>query len=130
MFRRWAHKEASTIIPSWCQGKLGTLWSYPHLKKQLLPFVIYGIGMQNGEHFKRIRYTWKSIIRKGPEWGPQSCGASSSYKAWLKSRLEQISLTFGDPRLNVDEKPNLRPMKPYRSSKRKCEAALEAQIVA
>ncbi|RDX71673.1 hypothetical protein CR513_48947, partial [Mucuna pruriens] len=46
------------------------------------------------------------IIKCG---GPRSCEASSSYKASLRSRLEWVSLTCGDPRLDVHEEPDLGP---------------------
>ncbi|RDX93010.1 hypothetical protein CR513_24791, partial [Mucuna pruriens] len=59
-----------------------------------------------------------SIVQKGPEWGLQSCAVLSHYKAWLKHRLEWISLTFNDPRLDTAEELVLRPTEPRRLSKR------------
>ncbi|RDX79149.1 hypothetical protein CR513_40462, partial [Mucuna pruriens] len=100
----------------------------PLIERAITPFIIHGIGMQNGEYIKRIRHAWKSIIRKGPEWGLWSCAASSSYKAWLKHRLEQISLTFNDPRFDTAKEPNLRSIEPQRPSKRNREDDSESQM--
>ncbi|RDX70353.1 hypothetical protein CR513_50411, partial [Mucuna pruriens] len=57
--------------------------------------------------------------RKGPEWGPQSYGASSSYKAWLRHRHEWARLTFGDPWLNGEL--DLGVAESHKSLKRKIE---------
>ncbi|RDX73770.1 hypothetical protein CR513_46577, partial [Mucuna pruriens] len=65
----------------------------PPSNEAIIPFVIHDLRVQNGECLKKIRQAWRSVVRKGPEWGPWSCGASSSYKAWLKNRLEQWKLT-------------------------------------
>ncbi|RDX85055.1 hypothetical protein CR513_33810, partial [Mucuna pruriens] len=43
------------------------------------PFIFHGLRIQEGEYLKKIHLAWKKIVRKGPEWGLQSCGASSSY---------------------------------------------------
>ncbi|RDX73764.1 hypothetical protein CR513_46571, partial [Mucuna pruriens] len=62
----------------------------PPFDEAITPFVIHDLGVQNGECLKKIRQAWRSVIRKGLEWGPRSCRASSSYKAWLKNILEAM----------------------------------------
>ncbi|RDY13868.1 hypothetical protein CR513_01151, partial [Mucuna pruriens] len=52
---------------------------------------------EEGEYLKKIHQAWKKIIRKGPEWGLRSCGASSNYRA------ESIFLAFKDPRFKAVE---------------------------
>ncbi|RDY09937.1 hypothetical protein CR513_05626, partial [Mucuna pruriens] len=71
----------------------------PPSEEAVTPFVIHGLGIRQGEHLKKIRQAWKKVVKKGPEWGLRSCGASSSYKSWLES----IFLTFGNPRFEAVE---------------------------
>ncbi|RDY02431.1 hypothetical protein CR513_14111, partial [Mucuna pruriens] len=52
-------------------------------------------------------------------------GKRLSYKAWLKSRLEQVSLTFGDPQLGADREPDPSHVKPYGYFKWKPESSPE-----
>ncbi|RDX84937.1 hypothetical protein CR513_33937, partial [Mucuna pruriens] len=77
------------------------------------------------ECLKKFQQAWRCVFRKGLEWGTRSCGASSSYNAWLKSKLEQVSLTFEDPQLGTDKESNLSHARPYRSSKQKPGSSLE-----
>ncbi|RDY09911.1 hypothetical protein CR513_05660, partial [Mucuna pruriens] len=51
----------------------------PPSKEAVTPFVIHDLRIREGEHLKKIRQAWKKVVRKGPEWGLQSCEASSSY---------------------------------------------------
>ncbi|RDX93869.1 hypothetical protein CR513_23820, partial [Mucuna pruriens] len=69
-----------------------------------------------------------TVVRKGPEWGPRNCGASSSYKAWFKHRHEWAGLTFGDPRLGANEEPDLGSNESHRSFKRKLESNPNKEI--
>ncbi|RDX82626.1 hypothetical protein CR513_36560, partial [Mucuna pruriens] len=55
----------------------------PPSEEAVTPFILHSLGIQEGEHLKKICQAWKKVIRKGSEWGLQSCGASSSYKSWL-----------------------------------------------
>ncbi|RDX91460.1 hypothetical protein CR513_26556, partial [Mucuna pruriens] len=75
----------------------------PLSEEAVVPFILHGLGIQEGEYLKKIRQAWKKIIRKGHEWGLQSCGASSNYKSWLHHRVESIFLTFGNPPFEVVE---------------------------
>ncbi|RDY00260.1 hypothetical protein CR513_16576, partial [Mucuna pruriens] len=76
----------------------------PPSEEVVTPFILHDLGIQEGEHFKKIHQAWKKTIRKGPEWGLRSCEASSSYKSWLQHRVESIFLTFGDPRIEAEER--------------------------
>ncbi|RDX92991.1 hypothetical protein CR513_24816, partial [Mucuna pruriens] len=69
----------------------------PSSKEVITPFVIHGLGVQNGEYLRKIRRSWKGVVRRGFEWGPRSCEASSSYRSWLWHRIECTLLTFNDP---------------------------------
>ncbi|RDX97749.1 hypothetical protein CR513_19460, partial [Mucuna pruriens] len=82
----------------------------PPFDEAITPFILHNLGVQNGEFLKKIRQSWKSVIRKGLEWGPRSYKASPSYKAWLKDRLEESDPSHA---------------KPYGSSKWKPESSLE-----
>ncbi|RDY01268.1 hypothetical protein CR513_15420, partial [Mucuna pruriens] len=55
----------------------------PPSEDVITPFVIHGLGVQNGEYLRKIRRSWKNIVIRGLECRPGSCGASSSYKSWL-----------------------------------------------
>ncbi|RDY12195.1 hypothetical protein CR513_03054, partial [Mucuna pruriens] len=103
-------------------------------------------GLNNGEYFKKIRHAWKSIIKRGHEWGTRSFGASSSYKAWAKSQIERTNLPFNDPQLDTGKMPASENREAFkieepeatlgqiewkqRVLKRKLKAALEAQVIA
>ncbi|RDY08032.1 hypothetical protein CR513_07788, partial [Mucuna pruriens] len=58
-------------------------------KEDLSPFVIHGLKTQDGELHKKIRQAWRSVIKKGKEYGSRSCGASIDYKNWLTSQAKK-----------------------------------------
>ncbi|RDY14359.1 hypothetical protein CR513_00582, partial [Mucuna pruriens] len=60
--------------------------------------------VQNAACFRRIRQAWRQVVRAGPEGGPRSCGASSSYRRWLQQQVEIKGLPFErvqDPRTRL-----------------------------
>ncbi|RDX89118.1 hypothetical protein CR513_29198, partial [Mucuna pruriens] len=70
----------------------------PLSEEAVTPFIFHDLGAQEGEYLRKIHQAWKKVIKKGPEWGLRSYGASSGYKSWLWCRLETTFLTFNDPR--------------------------------
>ncbi|RDX77594.1 hypothetical protein CR513_42245, partial [Mucuna pruriens] len=87
--------------PSLTLRQGGYLMLLPSFEEVVTPFAIHSLGAQHGEHLRKIWRAWKNIVRKGHEWGLQSCAASSSYKSWLQGRMERAFLTFNDPRLET-----------------------------
>ncbi|RDX65617.1 hypothetical protein CR513_55712, partial [Mucuna pruriens] len=65
----------------------------PSVEGSLTLLEVHGRDMQNVEWFRKIRQAWKQVIRMGPEYGPRSCGATTSYKDWLQ-RIRTNRLPF------------------------------------
>ncbi|RDX77290.1 hypothetical protein CR513_42611, partial [Mucuna pruriens] len=72
-----------------------------------VPFVIYKLSPQNVGMLRKIRQAWGNIVRKGRELGPKSHGTLGSYKAWVKSRVQQIKLPFCNAPIIIEEVPIL-----------------------
>ncbi|RDX77662.1 hypothetical protein CR513_42169, partial [Mucuna pruriens] len=89
----------------------------PPSKKVVTPFILHDLGAQKGECLRKIRQAWKKVVKKEPEWGLLSYGASSSYKSWLWCKLETTFLTFSDPRFETIEDESVSLQRPL---KRKC----------
>ncbi|RDX84145.1 hypothetical protein CR513_34852, partial [Mucuna pruriens] len=66
----------------------------PPTEESLTLLEVHGRDMQNAEWFWKIRQTWKQVTRMGPEYGPRSCGATTSYKDWLQKRIRTNELPF------------------------------------
>ncbi|RDY04130.1 hypothetical protein CR513_12193, partial [Mucuna pruriens] len=90
---QWAINYNPELVPR----QAGYPMALPLPEEVITPFITDDLGAHDGRCLRDVHQAWRSVVRKGPEWGPQSCGASSSYKAWLQDRLEQASLTFEDP---------------------------------
>ncbi|RDY02528.1 hypothetical protein CR513_13999, partial [Mucuna pruriens] len=80
----------------------------PPSKEAVTSFILHDLGVREGEYLRKICQALKKVVKKGPEWGMQSYGASSDYKSWLRCRLETTFFTFTDPRFKTieDEEPN------------------------
>ncbi|RDX69715.1 hypothetical protein CR513_51134, partial [Mucuna pruriens] len=76
----------------------------PPTEESLTLLEVPGRDMQNAEWFRKIRQAWKQVVRAGPEGGPRSYGASSSYKRWLQQQMKINGLPFErvqDPRTRL-----------------------------
>ncbi|RDY09575.1 hypothetical protein CR513_06036, partial [Mucuna pruriens] len=89
----------------------------PLPEEAVTSFVIHGLGGQNGECLRKIWHAWKSVVKSGLEWGPWSCGASSTYRSWLRHRIECTLLKFNDPRFNATEKRSIESQRPLKRSR-------------
>ncbi|RDX83016.1 hypothetical protein CR513_36121, partial [Mucuna pruriens] len=64
----------------------------PPVEETTTPFMIYDIGMQNMEWFRKIRQAWKNVIRMGCVFGPRSCDTRqiSTSKALDTFKVEEL----------------------------------------
>ncbi|RDX62748.1 hypothetical protein CR513_58884, partial [Mucuna pruriens] len=100
-------------------------------EEAIAPFVIHGMGAHSSEYFKRIRHAWKSIVKNGPEWGALSCGASFSYRTWLRGWVEQIRLSSDNPKFAKELEGTLKQIESeHKVLKIMLEVALVVQIAA
>ncbi|RDY10068.1 hypothetical protein CR513_05473, partial [Mucuna pruriens] len=77
-----------------------------HPSEELMtPLELHGRVMQDVGWFRKIRQAWKQVMWKGPECGARSCGATTSYKDWLRQRVERNGLPFIKVPKDVGSRP-------------------------
>ncbi|RDX93148.1 hypothetical protein CR513_24621, partial [Mucuna pruriens] len=87
-------KGAINCNPNLTLHQAGYLMVLPPSEEAVTPFILHGLGIQEGEQLKKICQAWKKTIRKGHEWRLRSCGASSSYKSWLQHKTNAAVTTL------------------------------------
>ncbi|RDX93928.1 hypothetical protein CR513_23751, partial [Mucuna pruriens] len=65
------------------------------VQEVLTPLWIEGTQAHRGEHHRKIRRAWASVVRQGATWRTRSCGASPEYRAWLEQRVHLVGLPWG-----------------------------------
>ncbi|RDX66106.1 hypothetical protein CR513_55166, partial [Mucuna pruriens] len=93
--------------PKLLPRQAGYPMALPPPEEAISPFIIHDLGIQDGGCHRNIWQAWRSVVRKGPEWGARSCSILSS------------CLTFEDPRLNASGKPRSNPAGPHGPLERK-----------
>ncbi|RDY12730.1 hypothetical protein CR513_02434, partial [Mucuna pruriens] len=95
--------------------------THPPMEESMAPFVIHGLSPQNVGMLRRIRQAWGKILKNGQELGPRSHG-SSSYKSWLKLRVQcdKLPLMMCPWLPRRCQFPVSQVMKTWKSSKKLC----------
>ncbi|RDX77266.1 hypothetical protein CR513_42640, partial [Mucuna pruriens] len=102
----------------------------PPVEETTTPFMIYDIGMQNVEWFRKIRQAWKNVIRTGCECGLGVVGPHN-YRTWLRCWVKQMSASKALETFKVELKEVLGSMEAKQKVlKRNLEVALVAQTIA
>ncbi|RDX82520.1 hypothetical protein CR513_36668, partial [Mucuna pruriens] len=65
------------------------------LEEALTPLWIESAQAHRGEHHRKIRRAWASVVRQGATWRTRSCGTSPEYRAWLEQRVHLVGLPWG-----------------------------------
>lgn len=79
---------------------------HPHrgepAKEALTTFVIYDMDAEIAET-RRVQRAWNDIVKvEGREIGKRSCEANTSYRSWLRERVQKVKLPFHHLVSNVE----------------------------
>ncbi|RDY00545.1 hypothetical protein CR513_16264, partial [Mucuna pruriens] len=88
-------KGAINCNPELTLRQAGYPMVLPSSEEAVTPFILYGLGIQEGEHLKKIHQAWKRPSERDP---------SGDYGATeLLLATKSIFLTFGNPRIKTGE---------------------------